>query len=73
VLGLGVSHLLKGIKTETLSFLGPEIMLLIVAFTYPSDKSKAVKVVLVGITIPLLFYVITDVMVVGAFSTEGVM
>ena len=73
VLGLGVVPMLKGIKTATLAFLGPEIMLLIVAFMYPSDKSKAVKVVLVGITIPLLFYVITVVMVIGALSIEGVM
>jgi len=73
VLGLGVMPMLKGIKTATLAFLGPEIMLLLVAFMYPSDKKKAVKVVLVGIAIPLLFYVITVVMVIGALSIEGVM
>ncbi|MED4551956.1 GerAB/ArcD/ProY family transporter, partial [Lysinibacillus capsici] len=73
VLGLGVVPMLKGIKTATLAFLGPEIMLLLVAFMYPSDKSKAVKVVLAGIAIPLLFYVITVVMVIGALSIEGVL
>ena len=43
VLGLGVVPMLKGIKTATLAFLGPEIMLLLVAFMYPSDKSKSCK------------------------------
>lgn len=72
VLGLGVIPMLKGIKTATLAFLGPEIMLLLVAFMKPADKTKAVKIVLVGLIIPLIFYVITVVMVIGALSIEGV-
>ncbi|MFF2796092.1 spore germination protein [Lysinibacillus xylanilyticus] len=72
VLGLGVIPVLKGVKTATLAFLGPEIMLLLVAFMKKSEKTKAVKVVLVGLTIPLFFYVITVVMVIGALSVEGV-
>lgn len=55
VLGLGVMPVLKGVKTATLAFLGPEIMLLLVAFMKKSEKTKAVKVVLVGLTIPLIF------------------
>ncbi len=70
VLGLGMLPVLKGIKTATLAFLGPEIMLLIVAFMKKPDK--AVKVVLVGLSIPLIFYVITVVMVIGALSIDGV-
>jgi len=72
VLGLGVTPMLKGIKTATLAFLGPEIMLLLVAFMKPADKTKAVRIVLVGLIIPLIFYVITVVMVIGALSIEGV-
>lgn len=72
VLGLGVTSMLKGIKTATLAFLGPEIMLLLVAFMKPADKTKAVRIVLVGLIIPLIFYVITVVMVIGALSIEGV-
>ncbi|VTR38530.1 Spore germination protein YndE [Actinobacillus pleuropneumoniae] len=45
-------------------------MLLLVAFMKKPDK--AVKVVLVGVFIPLLFYVITVVMVIGALSIDGV-
>lgn len=72
VLGLGVMPVLKGVKTATLAFLGPEIMLLLVALMKRSEKAKAVKVVLVGLTIPLFFYVITVVMVIGALSIDGV-
>ena len=70
VLGLGISPMLKGIKTTVLAFLGSEIILLLVAFMQKPDK--AVKVVLIGVSIPLLFYVITVVMVIGALSIDGV-
>ncbi|MGG4345939.1 spore germination protein [Paenibacillus lautus] len=70
VLGLGIGPMLKGIKTTALAFLGPEIMLLLVAFMKQPDK--AVKVVLIGLSIPLLFYVITVVIVIGALSIDGV-
>lgn len=70
VLGLGIGPILKGIKTTALAFLGSEIMLLLVAFMKQPDK--AVKVVLIGVFIPLLFYVITVVMVIGALSIDGV-
>lgn len=70
VLGLGMLPMLKGIKTAALAFLGPEIMLLLVAFM--KQPNKAVKVVLVGLSIPLIFYVITVVMVIGALSVDGV-
>ena len=36
------------------------------------EPNKAVKAVLVGISIPLIFYVITVVMVIGALSIDGV-
>ena len=45
-------------------------MLLILAFM--KEPNKAVKAVLVGTAIPLLLYVITVVMVIGAFSVGGV-
>ncbi|WP_332631709.1 spore germination protein [Halalkalibacter flavus] len=70
VLGLGVKPVLDGIKTTALAFTGFEIMFIIVAFM--KHPNQAVKVVLVGISIPLLFYVITVVMVIGALSVDGV-
>ena len=70
VLGLGILPALKGVKTTALAFSGAEIMLLLFAFM--KQPKKAVKAVLVGISIPLIFYVITVVMVIGAFSVDGV-
>jgi spore germination protein len=70
VLGLGVIPVLKGVKTTALSYTGFEIMLLLPAFM--KQPHKAVKAVLVGVAIPLIFYVITVVMVIGALSIDGV-
>ncbi|WP_209122701.1 spore germination protein [Alkalihalobacillus sp. BA299] len=70
VLGLGVMPVLKGVKTTAQAYTGFEIMLILVAFM--EQPNKAVKVVLVGIGIPVLFYVITVVMVIGALSVDGV-
>ncbi|MGP0686210.1 spore germination protein [Priestia aryabhattai] len=70
VLGSGITPVLKGIKTTALAFTGPEIMLIILAFM--KEPHKAGKAVLVGITIPLIIYVITVVMVIGALSVDGV-
>ncbi|MFE4240157.1 spore germination protein [Peribacillus butanolivorans] len=70
VLGTGVIPVLKGVKTTSLAFVGPEIMLLLLPFM--KQPNKAVKVVLVGVSIPLIFYVITVVMVIGALSVDGV-
>ncbi|PFA14392.1 MULTISPECIES: spore germination protein [Bacillus cereus group] len=70
VLGLGVTPVLNGIKTTTLAYTGPEIMLILLMFM--EQPNKAVKVILVGVSIPLIFYVITIVMVIGSLSVDGV-
>ncbi|MFE4352653.1 spore germination protein [Peribacillus butanolivorans] len=70
VLGDGFTPVLKGLKTTALAFTGPEIMLVLVAFM--QQPNKAVKSVLIGISVPLIFYVITVVMVIGALSVDGV-
>ncbi|WP_148359144.1 spore germination protein [Peribacillus simplex] len=70
VLGEGVIPVLKGVKTTALAFSGPEIMLLLIPFM--NQPKKAVKALLVGVSIPLIFYVITVVMVIGALSVDGV-
>jgi spore germination protein len=70
VLGGGIIPVLKGVKTTALAFSGPEIMLLLLPFM--NQPKKAVKAMLVGVSIPLIFYVITVVMVVGALSIDGV-
>lgn len=70
VLGKGIMPVLKGLKTTALTFLGPEVMLVLLAFM--RQPNKGVKAVLVGISIPLFFYLITVVMVIGAISIDGV-
>jgi spore germination protein len=70
VLGEGVVPVLRGVKTTALAFTGPEIMLLLIPFM--KQPQKAIKALLVGVSIPLIFYVITVVMVIGALSVEGV-
>lgn len=70
VLGLGIIPVSKGLKTTALSYSGFEIMLLLLVFM--KQPKKAGKVVLVGTLIPLMLYVITVVMVIGALSVDGV-
>jgi len=70
VLGEGIIPVLKGVKTTALAFSGPEIILLLLPFM--NQPKKAVKAMLVGVSIPLIFYVITVVMVIGALSIDGV-
>ncbi|MFD0771798.1 spore germination protein [Bacillus sp. CGMCC 1.60114] len=70
VLGLGFMPVLTGIKTTTLAYTGPEIMLILLVFM--EQPTKAIKVILAGISIPLIFYIITVVMVIGALSVDGV-
>ncbi|NMM53117.1 GerAB/ArcD/ProY family transporter [Paenibacillus aquistagni] len=70
VLGLGLGPVLKGVQSTALSFGGFEIMLLLVAFM--RDPKKANKAVLFGIGIPVIIYVTTALMVIGALSIDGV-
>ncbi|NOU92676.1 GerAB/ArcD/ProY family transporter [Paenibacillus sp. LMG 31456] len=70
VLGEGIMPVLKGVKTTALTFAGIEIMLILLVFMKNPDK--AVKVVLVGTTVPLIFYLFTVVMVIGGLSVDGV-
>ncbi|CRK82697.1 spore germination protein [Neobacillus massiliamazoniensis] len=71
VLGMGIAPVFKGIKTTTFTFIGPEIMLLLL--TYMAKPDKGVKVILVGVSTTIIFYVITVVMVIGALSIDGVL
>ncbi|MDZ4406739.1 GerAB/ArcD/ProY family transporter [Bacillus cereus] len=70
VLGLGIMPVLKGIKSTSLSFIGYEIFLVI--YMFMKDQKKAKKAALIGITVPLIFYIVAVVMTVGTFSINGV-
>jgi len=71
VLGSGVKPILKGIMTASSGFSGFEIILFI--FVYMKEKKQASKVVLIGLGIPIFFSLMTIIIVVGAFSVDGVL
>lgn len=70
VLGDGILPAWKGIQSTALSFLGVETILILVAFM---DKSEqAAKAVVYGVAIPMVLYLITVIVVIGALSVDGV-
>ncbi|RJG27010.1 spore germination protein [Paenibacillus thiaminolyticus] len=70
VLGSGITPVLEGVRTTGLSYTGFEIMLILQA--YMVRPRHAARAVVFGVSIPILFYVTTVVMVIGALSVEGV-
>ncbi|MFC7372474.1 GerAB/ArcD/ProY family transporter [Fictibacillus iocasae] len=71
VLGMGVKPIVDGVPATALSYSGYEIILII--YMFMKNKAKAKKVVLIGIGVPLIFYAITVVVIIGALSVEGVL
>jgi spore germination protein len=70
VMGLGIKPVLKGLASTSFSFGGFEVILLI--FFFMKKKNQATKATLIAIAIPIIFYAITLIMVVGALSVSGV-
>jgi spore germination protein len=70
-LGSGILPVLHGIRTTSLSFTGFEIFLFIGVFM--KNRKKAKKAVLFGIGIPVVLYIITVILVIGALSIDGVL
>ncbi|MFO6495781.1 MULTISPECIES: spore germination protein [Bacillus] len=70
VLGKGITPALQGVKTTSFAYTGIEVMLFVIPFMRQPDK--AYKALLVGISFPVIFYVITVIMVIGALSIDGV-
>ncbi|MFC7443117.1 GerAB/ArcD/ProY family transporter [Laceyella putida] len=70
VLERGWMPVIKGLETTTLSYLGLETMLFLPAFM--SEPRQALKAVLAGIGIPVIFYVMTVIVVIGALTIDDV-
>lgn len=68
VLGQGIMPVIKGVKTTLLTYTGFEIMLIMPAFM--REPHKAVRSVLIGIGMPILFYLMTMIIVYGGISAE---
>ncbi|GIN68174.1 spore germination protein [Bacillus sonorensis] len=70
VLGKGIMPVFKGTKATVLSFISAEVMVFLLAFM--KKPEKGVKVVVVGLTISLVFYLIIVIFVIGTLSVDGV-
>ncbi|PAE59500.1 spore gernimation protein, partial [Bacillus licheniformis] len=70
VLGKGIKPVLEGVKTTSFAYTGIEIILIIVPFMRKPEQ--ALKATLMGISFPIVFYMITVIMVIGALAIEGV-
>ncbi|WP_339278537.1 GerAB/ArcD/ProY family transporter [Paenibacillus sp. FSL W8-1187] len=70
VLGQGLPPVLRSMKTAAFAYSGPELMLLLVA--YMKRPRSAGKAYAAAIAICMAFYVVTTVIVIGAFSIDGV-
>jgi spore germination protein len=69
VMGMGIMPVMKGLTTTSLSFVGFEIILII--YMYMKEPARAFKATMIGLSISLVFYCITFVMVIGALSIDG--
>lgn len=70
VLGEGILPVLRGLRSTVFVFIGYEIMFILPAFM--QHPKKGVKAMIIGTSIPLVMYMITYIMVVGALSVDGV-
>lgn len=68
VLGQGIMPVLKGVKSTFLSYGGFEILLVITAFM--KKPQKATKAMLVGLGIPIVFYIAISVIVTGVLTVD---
>jgi spore germination protein len=71
VLGGGVKPVLSGLKSSILIYSGCEVVLTLIAFM--EKPKQAVKAMLGGISILLIIYLVTAVVVVGGLSTDATM
>ncbi|MNZ48476.1 Spore germination protein YndE [compost metagenome] len=70
-LGEGMLPVIKGLKSTILIFTGIEVIMNLVA--HMQHPEQAVKAVVTGISIPIVLYLLTVVMVIGGLSTDGVL
>lgn len=70
VLGDGLMPVIKGLKSTVLVFTGCEVVMILTA--YMQHPQQAVKAMLMGISVPLLLYLMTVVMVIGGLSIDSV-
>lgn len=70
-LGEGLLPIFKGLKSTILVFSGFEVIMLLVA--HMQHPEKAIKAVVVGISVPVFLYFLTIIFVVGGMSIDAVL
>lgn len=70
VLGKGFGNVIKGVQATILVYVGFEIMMTLTAFM--KEPRKAVKAVIVGTSIPILFYTVISIVVIGVLTVDEV-
>lgn len=70
VLGDGLAPLIKGMEPSALAYLGFEIMLFLPAFM--GKPNEAMKALVIGLSIPMILYLITVIIVIGGLSVDDV-
>lgn len=70
VLGKGLGNTIRGIQATILVYIGFEIIMILTAFM--KEPRKAVKAVIIGTGIPIIFYTIISIVVVGALTVDEV-
>lgn len=69
VLGNGLAPVFSGLKSTVLVFTGCEVTMTLVAFM--QDPKQAVKAILGGLSVPLVLYLLTVVIVIGGLSIDS--
>jgi len=70
VLGEGLGPVWKAVKPTALTFTSGEDLLFLIAFM--SKPRKAMKVLVAGTLISMVFYTLAVVLTIGAFSVDGI-
>ncbi|MTI66422.1 MAG: spore gernimation protein [Firmicutes bacterium] len=68
VLGKGILPVIRGVKVTALIYTGFEIIFILLPFMKNSDK--ALKATMIGISIPLLFYLTSSIIGIGVLTIE---
>lgn len=71
VLSEGMLPVIKGMKSTVLVFSGFEVTMNLVA--HMRNPERAVKAVITGISIPIVIYLMTVIVVIGGMSTDAVL
>lgn len=68
VLGKGIIPAIKGVKVTAPNYIGFEIIFILLPFM--KNSNKAAKATMIGISIPILFYITSSIVGIGVLTVE---